>query len=137
DNPMRTPDYLQRLVVDAGGNTYLVGGSGREAGSLKITTLKYLATGEENRPRISGLAYSYPNPFAAWTAVVYRLDEPSDVSLKVFNLLGQEITTLIDWYQPPGDYRVFWTPNRLPSGVYFYQLRAGKFVASKRIIYIK
>ncbi len=138
DNPMHTPNYLQKLAVDIGGNMYIVGNTGGWwTDSRKITTLKYLATEEIRRPSTPGQIYNYPNPFNAWTAVVYRLDEPSDVSLKVFNLLGQEITTLIDGHQTSGVYRLFWTPDRQPSGIYFYQLRAEEFVASKRILYIK
>jgi flagellar hook assembly protein FlgD len=74
--------------------------------------------------------------------ISYDLKTDSKVSLKVYNILGQEVTTLVDKYQPVGSYTVAWNGkdsrgNDLSTGVYFYILKAGDFSANKKMTYLK
>jgi hypothetical protein len=84
------------------------------------------------------LAQNYPNPFNPSTIISYQLPVNSKVNLKIFNTLGQEVETFVNEFQIAGFHSLLYTPHSsLPSGVYFYQLTAGNFVCTKKIILIK
>jgi len=85
------------------------------------------------------LLQNYPNPFNPSTTIKYELPEASIVSLKIFNSLGEEIETLIDnEFQNIGYHsKLFIVNSSLPSGVYFYQLKAGSFIETKKMILMK
>lgn len=85
------------------------------------------------------LYQNYPNPFNPSTTINYQLPEASFVQLKVFNLLGQEVATIINEYQQAGIYHSTFSASNyeLPSGIYFYQLKAGNFTATNKMILIK
>jgi hypothetical protein len=93
-------------------------------------------------PSNFALAQNYPNPFNASTMISYDLKTDSKVSLKIYNILGQEVTTLVDKYQSAGSYTVTWNSkdskgNDVSTGVYFYLLKAGDFSANKKMTYLK
>jgi hypothetical protein len=69
------------------------------------------------------LNQNYPNPFNPRTTIEYSLSEPGLVQLKVFNLLGNEISTLVYENQSPGEHKVEWNAKGIPSGVYFIRLK--------------
>ena len=83
------------------------------------------------------LQQNYPNPFNPTTNIRFRIAEFGFVSLKVFDLLGNEIITLVDEEKSPGVYEVEFNASNLPSGVYFYRLQAGSFNQIKKMILIK
>jgi Secretion system C-terminal sorting domain len=83
------------------------------------------------------LKQNYPNPFNPSTIIQYAVSSRQFVSLKVFDVLGNEIETLVNEEKPSGTYEVTWYANNLPSGVYFYQLKAGSFIESKKMILMK
>ncbi|MBK9097732.1 MAG: T9SS type A sorting domain-containing protein [bacterium] len=83
------------------------------------------------------LLQNYPNPFNPSTIISYQLPVSSDVTLKVYDVLGNEIATLVDEYKPSSRYEVEFDAVSLPSGVYFYQLRAGDFIQTRKMILIK
>lgn len=83
------------------------------------------------------LNQNFPNPFNPQTVISYVLSMNSKVTLKVFDLQGSEIKTLINRSQPQGIYNVTFNANELASGLYIYQLKAGKFVDSKKMILLK
>ncbi len=83
------------------------------------------------------LAQNYPNPFNPQTNIRFALPAPGQVSLKVFNLLGEEITTLVDEHRMQGQYNVSWLPDGLQSGLYVYRLQAGDFVSARTMLYLK
>ncbi|MCK6563062.1 T9SS type A sorting domain-containing protein, partial [bacterium] len=81
-------------------------------------------------PTVFGLSQNYPNPFNPETVIEYQLPLPGKVSLKIFNLLGREVRTLVDYEMPAGYHRVKWdgrdaAGRKLDSGVYLYKIRAG------------
>ncbi|MDI6765525.1 MAG: alpha-amylase family glycosyl hydrolase [Bacteroidota bacterium] len=71
------------------------------------------------------LSQNYPNPFNPITNFEFRISEFGIVSLKVYNLLGQEVATLVNEHMQPGSYKVSWDASQIPSGVYFYRLSVG------------
>lgn len=85
------------------------------------------------------LDQNYPNPFNPSTVISYQIPVGSYVTLKVFDILGNEIATLIDEFKQPGNYNSkFSIQNyQLSSGVYFYQLKAGQFVSTKKLLFLK
>ncbi len=101
---------------------------------------------EERLPTRFFLSQNYPNPFNSNTAIGYQQSaissQRSAVSLKIYNILGQEIKTLIDEKQAPGYYSVLWDGTNqegkeLPSGVYLYRLRAGRFSQTRKMVLIR
>jgi predicted outer membrane repeat protein len=90
-------------------------------------------------PADYALFQNYPNPFNPNTVISYQLPVSSKVTLKVFNVLGKEVAALIDEYKPAGTYNVEFTINNLElsSGVYFYQLKAGSFFETKKMILLR
>ena len=80
---------------------------------------------------------NYPNPFNPSTKISWQSSVGSWQSLKVYDVLGREVATLVDEYRNAASYEVEFNANSLPSGVYFYQLKAGNFVQTKKMILIK
>ena len=92
---------------------------------------------DNSSPTKFGLEQNYPNPFNPKTTIRYHLAAGSHVSLKVYNLLGNEIKTLVNEIQQPGDYDLDFDASDLSSGVYFYQLIAGDFSETKKLTLTK
>jgi hypothetical protein len=83
------------------------------------------------------LSQNYPNPFNPSTKIKYSVPQSSNVMIKVFDILGKEIETLINEEKPIGTYEITWYAEGLPSGVYFYQLKAGDYMSVKKMILLK
>ncbi|TFG90485.1 MAG: T9SS type A sorting domain-containing protein, partial [Candidatus Atribacteria bacterium] len=71
------------------------------------------------------------------TKISWQLPSGQKVTLKILNLLGKEVTSLIDEYKPAGVYETEFNASNLPSGVYFYRLQAGPFVQTRKMILLK
>jgi carboxyl-terminal processing protease len=85
-------------------------------------------------PAKFSLSQNYPNPFNPSTVISYQLPVYSHVTLKVFDLLGREVATLVNEEKRAGSYEVTFNGKNLSSGVYFYRLQAGEFVQTKKLI---
>ncbi len=83
------------------------------------------------------LEQNYPNPFNPETRIIYTIAENSLVTLKVFDILGNEVALLVNEQKESGIYEVMFDASELSSGVYFYTLSADKFITSKKMILIK
>ena len=86
------------------------------------------------------LMQNYPNPFNPSTVIKYQVAEGSNTTLKVYDVLGREVTTLVNEEQTAGEYEVEFLISKdlsLSSGFYFYQLRAGNFIQTRKMIYLK
>jgi hypothetical protein len=80
------------------------------------------------------LLQNYPNPFNPVTAIEYTIPDNSLVTIKVYDLLGKEVVTLVNKYQEYGSYIVMWNAANYSSGIYIYKLTAGKYSESKKMI---
>jgi len=83
------------------------------------------------------LEQNYPNPFNPATTIKYQIPELSFVTLKIYDVLGSEIITLVNEEKSAGNYEVEFNASSLPSGVYFYILQAGSFVETKKMVLMK
>ncbi len=92
---------------------------------------------EEALPVSFSLDQNYPNPFNPSTVIRYSLKEDSFVSLKVFNVVGQEVAKIVNQNQKAGRYEVNFNASNLSSGVYIYQIKAGSFISSKKMVLLK
>ncbi|TRZ64446.1 T9SS C-terminal target domain-containing protein, partial [bacterium] len=88
-------------------------------------------------PNKYSLAQNYPNPFNPVTKINYALPKQGFVTLKVFDILGREVKTLVNEMKSAGSYSVEFNGNELASGVYFYRLESNKFTDVKRMLLIK
>ncbi|MBI5022541.1 MAG: T9SS type A sorting domain-containing protein [Ignavibacteriales bacterium] len=105
------------------------------------------SVGESNLtvPKKYSLGQNYPNPFNPTTIIKYDVSKAAHLTLKVFNLLGQEVATLVDDNKNAGTYEVQFNGSKLTSGVYFYRLQVGSssvssgqnFVETKKLILMK
>ncbi len=120
-----------------GGGEFKLAGciiSGTLYGDTTLTRVKQLSS---IVPDKFTLSQNYPNPFNPKTVIRYSLIENRFASLKVFNIIGNEVTVLVNQKQNAGNYEVEFDGNVLPSGVYFYKFEAGDFVETKRMILLK
>lgn len=117
----------------------------RRSLKLIIGTKEYAEKNNEGIPLVP-LAYTleqnFPNPFNPSTTIRYALNKRSDVSLSIYNLLGQKVKTLVSGEQTTGTYSVVWdgiteSGSSAASGVYLYQLRAGEYRASKKLLLLR
>jgi len=83
------------------------------------------------------LEQNYPNPFNPSTVISYSSPKQSMVTLKVYNLLGQLVTTLVDQPQSAGNHEFKFNAGHLSSGVYFYSIKAGEFFQTKKMMLLK
>ncbi|HWP83223.1 MAG TPA: T9SS type A sorting domain-containing protein [Bacteroidota bacterium] len=80
------------------------------------------------------LSQNYPNPFNPSTTIAFDIPSAGAVSLTVFDLLGRQVTTLVNDHLQPGQYQTTWNATGMPSGVYLYRLQAGGFVQTRKLI---
>ena len=83
------------------------------------------------------LSQNYPNPFNPTTRMQYTISSRQLVTLKVYDLLGREIATLVNEEKPSGEYKVEFNGYNFPSGIYFYQLNSGSYLEAKKMVLIK
>lgn len=83
------------------------------------------------------LSQNYPNPFNPVTTIKYKISATVNVLLKVYDILGKEIATLVNEEKPAGNYEVKFSPTGLSNGIYFYKLQAGSFVETKKMVLMK
>ncbi|MBI5216604.1 MAG: T9SS type A sorting domain-containing protein [Ignavibacteriae bacterium] len=88
-------------------------------------------------PSEFALAQNYPNPFNPVTVISYQLKVKSDVTLKIYDVLGQEVATLVHQTQDAGYKSIEWDASNIESGIYFYRLTAGNFVETKKLLLVK
>lgn len=85
-------------------------------------------------PNEYSLQQNYPNPFNPSTTIEYTIPKDGYVSLKVYDITGREIASLVNQYQNTGSYLVTWNASNFSSGVYFYRIVAGDYIATKRMV---
>jgi predicted GH43/DUF377 family glycosyl hydrolase len=100
-------------------------------------TSPVLGVGSESLPEDFRVIQNYPNPFNPGTVIAYDLPARADVVVTVFNLLGQEIATLVRATQERGNHSVTWQPENLSTGTYLCHVRAGERVSTIKLMYLK
>ena len=83
------------------------------------------------------LGQNYPNPFNPSTTISWQLPVGSRQTLIIYEVLGNEVTTLVDEYKPAGSYQIEFDASSLPSGIYFYKITAGEFFETKKMLLLK
>jgi aminopeptidase N len=104
---------------------------------LKIVLSIVSEVKEETYPSEFLLSQNYPNPFNPSTVISYQLPVSGDVTLKIFDIIGNEIATLVDEHNQAGKYEIEFDASNIPSGVYLYQLKTQNFVKTKKMLLIK
>lgn len=102
---------------------------------ITITDIRSRQT--KNLPLTPILEQNYPNPFNPVTTIEFHIPKTELVSLKIYDILGQEITTLIDQPLSARSHEVQWDATDIPSGIYLYQLKTAKFVETKKMILLR
>jgi hypothetical protein len=113
---------------------------GEIRGTLRLGSGVPTAVRNENSgtvPDEFSLAQNYPNPFNPSTTIKYRIDGKVQVTLKVFDLLGREVATLVNEEQPAGEHRAVFNASRFSSGIYFYQLHSGGRTLTNKMMLLK
>ena len=88
-------------------------------------------------PESFALVQNYPNPFNPSTVISYQLPVAGQVTLKIYDVLGREVTTLVNEKQNAGIYKLTWEPKNIASGTYFYRITSEKFTDVKKLLFIK
>jgi hypothetical protein len=113
-----------------------------------VGTFGFLTSADDERssspeiPKVFSLLQNYPNPFNPQTRIVFDLPKRANVSLTVFNILGQQVATLIEGELAPGRHEIVWTAKTnqgylLNSGIYFYRLSADEFVQTRKLLLLR
>jgi len=96
-----------------------------------------LVEGNDIHSNVFSLYQNYPNPFNPSTKISWQSSVSIWQTIKVYDVLGDEVATLVDEYRSAGNYESEFDASSLASGVYFYQLRAGKFISTKKMVLIR
>jgi len=127
----------RRAQSDTQSPTTLTQSYNRANVQFELSLLTNISNGLTSIPETFSLSQNYPNPFNPTTQISYDLPSASFVWLKVYDMLGKEVMTLVNTKQNAGRYDVQFNGANLASGAYFYRLEAGEFVSIKRMILIK
>ncbi len=136
--------YIEGAIWEYSSTAYLVRADGTPRSAL-LWLAQYVKdnpmTGVEittsGVPSAYQLEQNYPNPFNPSTSISFTLPSKSFVSLKVFDLLGREVATLVNEQKPAGTYTQKWNAANVSSGIYFYRLQADKFTETKKLVLLK
>jgi hypothetical protein len=112
-------------------------GSGIDIGADEYKAPSGIGLENNNIGRSFNLHQNYPNPFNPVTVINWQLAVSSDVDLSIYNILGQKVATLVSENQNAGIHSIEWNASAFSSGIYFYHIKAGDFVKSKRMLLIK
>jgi hypothetical protein len=124
------PDLANQYLQEFAARYYQFGGTD----SVRVTEVEPFQPGA---PRTVSLAQNHPNPFRGSTSIVYTIPAAQPVSLRLYDLQGREVRTLVDQPQSAGRYRVDLTVRGLASGTYFYRLQVGKSVEQRKMVLIQ
>ena len=141
DGPGNGLDISYGIALDNEGNV-IVCGSSLDSVSEDYVTIKYsqvtgISPNDKALTDDYNLFQNYPNPFNPATRLSFVTSTSSFVSLKVYDVLGNEVATLVNEEKPAGKYEMDFDASSLPSSVYFYQLRAGNFIQTKKMILLR
>ncbi|MCU7494291.1 MAG: T9SS type A sorting domain-containing protein [Ignavibacteria bacterium] len=128
---------IYRIAQPSSGSIYV---QYKKPGEISSTATGFLPKGisKYSEEHLSyALSNNYPNPFNPTTKINYTVAQSAHIELKVLDVLGREIAVLVNEIKAPGKYTVEFNGSRLSSGVYFYTMRAGDFVSTKKLLLVK
>jgi len=126
------------MALDKNANVFVTGKSGGSMATVKfVQTPTVINQASNNYPEEFKLEQNYPNPFNPTTNLEFGISELGFVSLKVYDVLGIEVATLVNEKKNAGSYTVQWNAADYPSGIYFYKLEAGNFSQTNKMLLIK
>jgi photosystem II stability/assembly factor-like uncharacterized protein len=138
------PDLTFRDIkfTDANHGWLLAWGPGGSSTKLYYTSnggFGGIVSVDENNEMLDNyfLSQNYPNPYNPKTVIMYELAVTSNVTLKVYDLLGREVAILVDEEKQSGNYKIEFDASGLSSGVYYYQIKAGDFIQSRKMVLLK
>jgi hypothetical protein len=99
--------------------------------------LKFSSSENDQPPSAYVLEQNYPNPFNFTTTISYQLPSRGEVVLKIYDVLGREVETLVNEKQFSGVYEYRWNPKNMASGIYFYRLNAGSVQMQRKMVFLK
>ena len=132
DIPIHTADASIRARFTSSNKLVVLPGSSIELNAGTTSVEK-----DATVPSLFTISQNWPNPFNPSTRINFTLQKPSLVSLKIFDALGREISTLVSGYLPAGTHTRQWDAENMHSGVYFYRIQTGKFTATKKLMLLK
>ena len=97
----------------------------------------FVDRGDNSIPQRTSLITNYPNPFNPTTKIRYQLSAPGPATLRVYDILGREVKTLVNEVKNPGNYEVMFDASQFASGLYFYRLEAGSYASTKKMLLLK
>ncbi len=124
------------IATDKDNNVYL-GTIGRSIFRMKDFVPTGIETEKNTLPKIFSLSQNYPNPFNPSTTIKYQIPASGHVTLKVYDVLGREVESLVNEFQTAGSYTRTLNASSLSSGVYFYRLQSGNYSATKKFVLMK
>ncbi len=119
------------------GTDGVIGATDSGGGMPTLTVITAVEEERDERPAVIELDQNYPNPFNPVTTITYRIGEPGDVRLEVFDLLGRRVGLLVDQPHTAGAYRVSFDASGLASGVYLYRIEAGASSTVRRMVLLR
>jgi Secretion system C-terminal sorting domain len=130
--------YYLRLATDVKGDAeYFLGNGHNPVSGLGKKSYVQIGLSEISLPLSYKLAQNFPNPFNPSTTITYQIPKAGKVQIKIFDITGREITTLVDTQKEPGNYQVTFDAGRLATGVYIYRITSGSFTAQKKMLLVK
>ena len=145
-------DYGYGIAVDGSGNAYVTGKTSSENFPTQtpyqtdqplldafVTKFGFqTGIGDDDRlPSVFGLSRNYPNPFNVQTMIQYSLPVQSLVAIDIFDIHGRKMETLVEGIKPAGEYQTIWDASDQASGIYFYRIKAGDNVETKKMMLMK
>jgi hypothetical protein len=126
--------YVHAVATDSLGYIYVGSDDG-----LATTSPKPNAVGPDpaSVPRRADLKQNFPNPFNPTTVIRFTIPSSAHVVLKIYDLLGREIVTLVDRQEPAGTHSITFDGSGLSGGVYLYRIRAGDFIQSRKFLIVR
>jgi outer membrane protein assembly factor BamB len=112
-------------------------GNNQRTGTFSSSEITWINNSSDRLPTSYTLRQNYPNPFNPSTTIIYELPTASKILIKVYNVIGQEVMVLKNGFENAGHHEVTIENSSLPSGIYFYQMRVGSFIETKKMILMK
>jgi len=137
DGDGATLELFDPLLDNSIGENWRASAGNGSPGKINSVTTLVEENIDAKIPEEFVLFQNYPNPFNPITTIRFIIPQSQFVSLKIFDMLGREIKTIVNGNKTPGTYEVNFDGSSLTSGVYFYRLQAGSFMETKKLVLIK